>query len=1434
MPSPERRLDHSPRPGPGSVIRRFNSRLILKTVLVCAVVAPIAYGWHRFQVRRSVGHLLELADRRESAGELKSASDALYRYVSLIPTDADARVRLAKTFLKAARNAEELQRASEFYALAIGLAPDRSDLHREYAEVLLRTGNPIAAVERAQEGLKLAPGDPACLKTLAQGLCAQVHVSNEIDKDEAMRALADALQANPSDIKLAVLAAGFYRQDLREQNPAKRNAAADAVMNQLVASAPENPDILLARYQYRKSNEIAGANADLENALRIAPKHAGALYADGVRDFERRAYAAAAQRFSDAIKSDPQDNRGYLGLAKVLSAQGKRNDAVDVLRRGIQFVGTSDFAIRSDWAALLTAVNRLTEAEQIIESLERTATTILPLMNAAERQELRNGLRLLRSQWLFASDEIPRAIQDLKAMLITPVGARISATLQHAEGYQLLGNCYSAIGQWDLAASAFDQSARLQPTSARPRLQHAQALEQSGRLEEAIDAYEVALRLKDVPGITATSLARCRLNYQMTRPDSDRNWSQFEKDLIAAQQGQSDEIGLIFLQANFAANQGRLEDALAILNKAENDHAENVDIWSGLAMGYEQWNKPHDADRAWLRFRQLRGATADDVVLRCELLCRRKKFDDARAYVKERLPLLTGDAVRKARFTGALIELRAGQIEAGVDRLFELSRAYPNDLTTFERLGGVLFDLGRHDEVAKVEESLKRIEGEYGCIWRELECRRLFARPGAKSAADVARLVRLQKEVETVRPNWPRGYWIKGMLAELQNNPNAALVAYERAQQLGDQRPEVLQQLIPLLYQQNRIADAGRYLATLNRTSIVDNRTNLLSVTANLRSGREAEAVEVARALALKNGSDPMSQVWLGQTLLFAGQLQEAETVLKQAVTSAPDDPRTWMGLFGYHLQAKDKTAALAVLDRLAKHEKLNATQRHFLQAQGYEMLGDRELAKEHFLQARRLSPTDVLIQQASGLFLMKSNRDEAELSFRRVLDLSPNSGSARRALASVLAVRNGEQAWQEAWTLLEGNASESSASDQRLKALLLARRGTPANRLQALQIAEDLVLKTKTPAPADRLLLARLYDESKKPELAADQLKVLTNDPDCELLHLATFADFLLRYSRWDEAAVVVKKLEARIPDSFTVIALRARWFQGQGKTDECRALVDGFVAQGLSQFPGAEEKSQLLAEAGQLYASLNMRDDAERQFRRMVDISPANYRILVRYLAMIGRTSEAVDLCIQAASAQDATAAGTLLCSILARGQATADDYARAEPILQSTLKQQSGDTNFLFSLATLRYFQKRNEEALAAYMKLLETNPEHVATLNNIANLLSEMPTRREDSVQYIRRAIAIQGPHPDLLDTLGMVLLRKGEVREALESLQQICSSASPDPRHLFHLALAYVQSGDEDDARSTLTKAKLADLANQGLSADERATLSSLESRLTKN
>ena len=102
-----------------------------------------------------------------------------------------------------------------------------------------------------------------------------------------------------------------------------------------------------------------------------------------------------------------------------------------------------------------------------------------------------------------------------------------------------------------------------------------------------------------------------------------------------------------------------------------------------------------------------------------------------------------------------------------------------------------------------------------------------------------------------------------------------------------------------------------------------------------------------------------------------------------------------------------------------------------------------------------------------------------------------------------------------------------------------------------------------------------------------------------------------------------------------------------------------------------------------------------------------------------------------------------------------------------------------------------------------------------------------------MEYLNRAIALQGPHNDLLDTLGVVLLRNGETQDSVKALERACASPTPDARYFFHLSLAYLKGGQPNEARNAMERAEKLDLGDLALTAEERLSLSSLQRQLAE-
>ena len=75
----------------------------------------------------------------------------------------------------------------------------------------------------------------------------------------------------------------------------------------------------------------------------------------------------------------------------------------------------------------------------------------------------------------------------------------------------------------------------------------------------------------------------------------------------------------------------------------------------------------------------------------------------------------------------------------------------------------------------------------------------------------------------------------------------------------------------------------------------------------------------------------------------------EAEQEFERAMQLAPQDVRVWNGMFSLHLRNRNTNKARETLRDLERHVDLNLADRNFVIAQGYELLGDWDLATKQY-----------------------------------------------------------------------------------------------------------------------------------------------------------------------------------------------------------------------------------------------------------------------------------------------------------------------------------------------------------------------------------------------------------------------------------------------------------------------------------------------------
>ena len=135
-----------------------------------------------------------------------------------------------------------------------------------------------------------------------------------------------------------------------------------------------------------------------------------------------------------------------------------------------------------------------------------------------------------------------------------------------------------------------------------------------------------------------------------------------------------------------------------------------------------------------------------------------------------------------------------------------------------------------------------------------------------------------------------------------------------------------------------------------------------------------------------------------------------------------------------------------------------------------------------------------------------------------------------------------------------------------------------------------------------------------------------------------------------------------------------------------------------------------------------------------------------------------------------------------------------------------EQNKSVPALLQLASIYERTKNYTAARDAYEKLLAINGNNGLALNNLAVVYSERFDQVDKALDLAKRARTNFPNNPSLADTLGWVMFRKGDYRNALPLLQEGAAKLTDNPEVQYHLAMVQYMLGDEAAARAALQKA----------------------------
>ncbi|OWY29804.1 XrtA/PEP-CTERM system TPR-repeat protein PrsT [Herbaspirillum robiniae] len=518
--------------------------------------------------------------------------------------------------------------------------------------------------------------------------------------------------------------------------------------------------------------------------------------------------------------------------------------------------------------------------------------------------------------------------------------------------------------------------------------------------------------------------------------------------------------------------------------------------------------------------------------------------------------------------------------------------------------------------------------------------------------------------------------------------------------------------------------------------------------------GKASEYYEKASVLAPQSARYHMG---LGLSNLGRGQSTTAVSQFETAASLDTKSPQAGILLIMTHMRLKEFDKALAAAEALEKEQPNNPLVQN-LKGGLYMNKNDPARARASFEKANALDPAYFAAVANLAQMDIKENKPEAARKrFEAILAKDKKNIPAMSALA---AMADRDKHPQEATQWLERAVNENPDSIL-ANTQLISRYLQIGEKQKALTKARNLQSVNPTDAGALEILAqAQFANDDKQGALSSYQrLVVLVPDSAPAQLRLASL---YMATNNLNAAADAARKALELQPDFADAEVFRATLYTQSG--DNQKALT---VARQMQKQPSQALIGYELE--GNIQAFQKQPDLAAKAFEKAYEGDRQNVRLLMKLhgsLMLSGKNREA---------------------------EALAAQWFKAHP----------NDVALHLYLGESYLAQKQNKAAIEHYQQALRQQPNNAGALNNLAWAYQQEHDPR--ALETAEKAYAAAGDSAPVIDTLGWMLVEKGNVERGLPLLQKAVAAAPEALDIHYHLVLALLQSGDKARARSELEK-----------------------------
>jgi tetratricopeptide (TPR) repeat protein len=609
---------------------------------------------------------------------------------------------------------------------------------------------------------------------------------------------------------------------------------------------------------------------------------------------------------------------------------------------------------------------------------------------------------------------------------------------------------------------------------------------------------------------------------------------------------------------------------------------------------------------------------------------------------------------------------------------------------------------------------------------------------------------------------------------------DAATEWLDRAVQLDPQATETRRLLAAT--QANRGDDeaAASQLETILSSDPDDTQTLTMLLLTRLRSKDYPGAAAAAGRLAEILPDSPVPPYYLGIVAELENDAATARSYYEASVAKKADYPPALFKLAEQEATAGRHDTAKAMLQKLAE---TSGTDTRALRLLASYALRENKEAEARTLLGRALERDPVLIPAMLAMAKIETDGrhfDEAESWYRRVLETDGQSLDGAVGLAQILILKGDLDA---ARSLLDETISHHAEAREprRLLVETLLRQRREA---EAMAAAEELLARFADD-PGALLTGGRAEMAAGQPDRAvATFTRLVDLSPDAAAGHLA-LGQALFAAGNAAAARAPLERAVALSPDTLNAKLLLAEVLY---RTGDAAAAQQVALRATLDHPQEASAKVSL----GDLYSRDGRWEESAALYETALQQSPDG-ATLRRYYSALTRTGRAD------------------------QARSIAEDWLNRRP--------DDADTRFFFAGDLMR--QHDYGAAARHYEALVAAYPERATFWNNLAWLYGELGDDR--AIGYAEKAVELQPDSAQIADTLGWLLVGRGETERAVALLAKAWEQTPDNPSIGYHYAEALVRAGRSAEAKETLRG-----LVGAGQSFDERQVAENLLRQLEQH